>query len=186
LAGLGILGLCMIAVRNGTVSSPERSVFRSINDLPAWMYRVLWIFQQFGNVVVALVVVVVIALALRRWRLAVAAVVVVVLKLGLERLVKKIVERQRPATSIGHIHARGVVSQHGLSFVSGHSVMVTALALVLTPALRGRWRIVPWAIVVLNGVARIYVGAHNPLDVVGGAGLGLFIGGLVNAAISPD
>jgi membrane-associated phospholipid phosphatase len=32
-------------------------------------------------------------------------------------------------------------------------------------------------VVVLNGVGRVYVGAHNPLDIVGGAALGLVIGG---------
>jgi len=39
--------------------------------------------------------------------------------------------------------------------------------------------------VVLNGVARIYVGAHNPLDVLGGAGLGLLIGGILNVFVAP-
>jgi membrane-associated phospholipid phosphatase len=29
----------------------------------------------------------------------------------------------------------------------------------------------------------VYVGAHNPLDVVGGVGLGLVIAGVLNAAL---
>jgi membrane-associated phospholipid phosphatase len=41
---------------------------------------------------------------------------------------------------------------------------------------------VPWVIVVAVAVARVYPGAHNPLDVDGGAGLGLCIGGLLNLA----
>jgi undecaprenyl-diphosphatase len=32
------------------------------------------------------------------------------------------------------------------------------------------------------GVARIYLGAHNPLDVVGGLGVGLAVGGALNLA----
>jgi len=44
---------------------------------------------------------------------------------------------------------------------------------------------VPWVVVALNGLARMYVGAHNPLDVLGGFGLGLLIAGLVNAVLLP-
>jgi membrane-associated phospholipid phosphatase len=51
--------------------------------------------------------------------------------------------------------------------------------------LRGHWKLVPWVFVVLNGVARVYVGAHNPLAVIGGAGLGLVIGGLLNVLVAP-
>ncbi len=69
--------------------------------------------------------------------------------------------------------------------MSGHAVLGAAVATVLMPVLPGRWRLLPWVFVLLNGIARIYVGAHNPLDVVGGIGLGVFIGGLINAVLAP-
>ena len=49
---LVVLVLSMVAVRNGSVSDVERSVFRAVNDLPAALYPVLWPFQQLGAVLV--------------------------------------------------------------------------------------------------------------------------------------
>jgi len=183
LGALAILAVCAVIADNGRVGSVEEAVFRAINDLPGWLYPVLWPFQQLGNLLVALVAGLVVALALGEWKVAVAVVAAVVLKLVCEKAVKEIVQRSRPGTSIGDITSRGDVSAAGLSFVSGHAVIVTAVAGLLTPILPRRWKWVPWAIVVLNGVTRIYVGAHNPLDIVGGVGVGLVIAGLLNAIL---
>jgi len=178
--GLVILGLGMIAVRNGTVSGFEESIFHAINDLPQALYPLLWPFQQAGAVLVGPAVALV-AFVLGYRRLAAAALVVTVMKLVLERVVKAMVTRERPGTSIGpDIHMRGAVSATGESFVSGHAVLIAALASIVTPYLRGRWKVVPWILVGLVLVARVYVGAHNPLDVVCGAALGVAIGGAAN------
>lgn len=184
--GFVVLGVCGLVVRDGEVGGPERRVFRAFNnDLPEWLYRALWPFQQFGNLIVALVLVLVVALIYRNWRLAVAGVAAVVLKLALEDLVKAVVERSRPGTTIGDIQSRGDVPLAGLSFVSGHAVITAAIAGLVAPVLPARWRWVPWVLVALNGVARIYVGAHNPLDIVGGIGAGLLIAGVLNAVLLP-
>jgi membrane-associated phospholipid phosphatase len=57
------------------------------------------------------------------------------------------------------------------------------VAVLLTPILPGRWKLVPWVVVALNAFTRVYVGAHNPFDVVGGIALGLVIAGLLNAVL---
>ncbi len=177
LAGLVVLVASALVARNGRVGPAERSVFNAINGLPDWLYRPLWIFQQFGNLVVALLVVLVVAALLRRADLAAAAVVAVVAKLVLERVVKSVVERSRPGTTVADAILRGEVSVGGLSFVSGHATITVAMATALTAVVPRRWWAVVWLVVLLNGFTRIYVGAHNPLDIVGGAGLGLVIGG---------
>ncbi|MCU1381073.1 MAG: superfamily protein [Acidimicrobiales bacterium] len=178
--GVAVLGLGMLAVRDGSVSGTEESVFHAINDLPQALYPLLWPFQQLGNVVVGPIVAAV-AAALRHFRLAVAVLVATAGKLVLERVVKAMVTRERPATSIGSdVHRRGDVSIRGESFVSGHAVLVAALAMLVSPYLHGRWKAVLWSCVGLVMVARVYVGAHNPLDVLCGAALGLAIGGVLN------
>jgi undecaprenyl-diphosphatase len=167
-------------VHAGKVSGIEKSVFHAVNDLPGALYPVLWPFQQLGVLVVGLIVAVV-ALVLRKYRLAIAAVLVTVLKLAAERAVKAIASRQRPGTSIGgRVHLRGDVHAAGESFVSGHAVLIAALAGIVTPYLPGRWKVVPWVLVGAVMITRVYVGAHNPLDVVGGAALGIALGGVAN------
>src|SRR5690606_12902190 len=131
-------------VRDGTVPDWERRIFDAVNGLPDWLYPALWPFQQLGALAVAPVLALV-ALVLRRRRLALAIMVALVAKLVLERVVKLIVTRERPGTSIGAgADLRGDVSAAGESFVSGHAVLVTAIAGVIAPRLPERWRVVPW------------------------------------------
>ena len=63
--------------------------------------------------------------------------------------------------------------------MSGHSAVAVALATVASPFLGRRARRVAWTLAGLVCVARIYVGSHLPLDVVGGAALGWAAGALV-------
>jgi glycosyltransferase 2 family protein len=178
--GLGVVAAGMLAVHSGQVPAWERSTFHAVNGLPEGLYPVLWPFQQIGNVVVGPLLALG-ALLWRRYRLAGALLVASVLKLGGERVVKSLVSRQRPGTSIGtDVHTRGDVHATGESFVSGHAVMVAALACLIVPYLPRRWRPVPWVLVALVMVARVYVGAHNPLDVLCGAALGVAIGSALN------
>jgi undecaprenyl-diphosphatase len=181
--GLVVVVVGGLVASGGAVPSWEEAVFRRVNDLPGALYPLLWTVQQLGAVVAAPVVALV-ALVLRKWWLALAAMIVIVAKLAAERTVKALVTRQRPATSIGSdITVRGDVKLTGASFVSGHTIVVAALAAVITPYLPPAWRPVPWVLVVFVAVARVYVGAHNPLDVVCGAALGAALGVAIDLAV---
>jgi undecaprenyl-diphosphatase len=162
-----------VIVADGRVGPIERAAFHAVNGLPDWLYRPMLAFQYLGVLAMPLVVAAG-ALAFRRWRLAAALVLVVPFKLALERVVKLLVERERPGTTVPDAILRGV-HPAGLSFVSGHAIITFAIAGLLALVLPRRWAVVAFALATLNAVARVYLGAHNPLDVVGGAAVGLAI-----------
>jgi membrane-associated phospholipid phosphatase len=182
LGGLGILAGCASVAHSGTVGNAEQQVFEAINGLPDALSPVMNGAQFVGIVIVGPIAALV-ALLLRRYRLALAAILVTAGKLASERVMWRVVRRQRPGVTEPNAIVRAGTATRGLSFVSGHVILVTGLAWIVTPYLHGRWRIVPWAIVATVGVARIYLGAHNPLDVLGGIGLGLAVGGAANLIV---
>jgi undecaprenyl-diphosphatase len=137
--------------------------------------------MQLGN---ALVVPASAAVAafLRRWRLAAELLLAGAGTYLLAKVVKGIVPRGRPNGLLSDVVIRGAEA-HGRGYISGHAATLTALAAVAWPWLGRRGRI---AVVVLVGVVcltRVYVGAHLPLDVVGGAALGLAVAGAVRLVL---
>jgi len=185
LVGLGVIVLCGLVARDGTVGALELAVFHAINGLPDLLSPPARAAQLLGIIGVGPSIAA-IAAVLRRWRLALACLLVTIGKLFAERLVWQLVQRSRPGTTIPDAIVRGDTPAGGVSFVSGHVVLLTGLAWVATPYLHGRWRVVPWAIVALVSFARIYLGAHAPLDVVGGVALGLVAGGAVNLLVGVE
>ncbi len=182
LIGVLIVVGCALVARSGEVGPTERVVFEAINGLPDFLRWPLWAFQLAGLIGLPLVIALG-ALVLRNWRLAIASVALVPLKLYVERsVVKQLVERERPGQTQIDPNLRDVPAA-GNSFPSGHAMVAFALATMLTPYLGRTWRVVVWALAVLNSFARVYLGAHNPLDVVAGAGLGLLLGGVLTFII---
>ena len=178
---LAVVIACAVIVADGRVGPAERAVFHAINGLPGWLYRPMLVAQYLGVLVVPLIVAAG-ALAFRRWRLAAALVLVVPVKLAAEKVPKLLVERERPGTTVPDAILHGVPSA-GLSFTSGHAIITFAIAGLLALVLPLRWGIVAFVLATLNAVARVYLGAHNPLDVVGGAAIGLAIAAVLDLAL---
>jgi undecaprenyl-diphosphatase len=97
------------------------------------------------------------------------------------KVLKDTIQRGRPGELLDHVNLRES-DLDGQGYVSGHTTIAFALGTVLTPLLPGRWRWVPFAIASGVGFARVYYGAHLPLDVLGGAGLGILCGLVVSVA----
>jgi undecaprenyl-diphosphatase len=178
LAGLALTVVASLGALDGIVSGPERAVFRALNGLPGWLERPMWALQLLG-VLITPVVFAAVLLVTRRWRPALALLLLVPLKLIAEReVLKKLVERQRPGQNEPGAVLRDVPPA-GLSFPSGHAIVVAAMVVILWPYLGRTGRVIATLLALGAGVARIYLGAHNPLDVVAGFGLGLLLGGLL-------
>ena len=173
-AAATVLLLTALAADASSVSGAEDGTFRLLNRLPELPFAPVWLLMQAGNVA-AVAVAAAGALAARRPRLAAGLATASVLAYVGAKLVKQVVNRGRPSVLLDDVEIHGAAA-HGLGFVSGHAAVAVALAVVAFPYLgrRGRWLAAGLAAFV--AVARVYVGAHLPLDVVGGAALGLLAG----------
>jgi undecaprenyl-diphosphatase len=87
----------------------------------------------------------------------------------LTEIVRFFYHSPRPFSVLGFVP---LISEVGWSFPSGHMAWFFALSLVVW-YLNRTWGWWFFALSVLMGVARIYVGVHWPLDIVAGAVVGL-------------
>lgn len=177
-AGLGLLGLSTLVLHDAagdSVPGWEIDVFEAINDLPGWLRWPVWPVMQLGNFWMVVGGSAVAYAITRRWRPALAVATAVLLAWVLAKLVKRVIDRGRPGDLLEAVQIREE-GLHGKGFVSGHTAIAFAVATVLTPLLPGRWRWLPFTLAGAVGFARMYYGAHLPLDIVGGAGLGVLSG----------
>jgi membrane-associated phospholipid phosphatase len=173
-----VLILTALPIDANEVSDLEAEAFYVLNDLPGTLYWPVWGVMQLGNLVVVPVATIT-ALAFRRFRLAGALAISGSLVWLLAKVIKVIVERGRPAQLISDVvlrHAPAV----GKGYVSGHAAVALALATVASPYLGRRARLLVWLLAALVCAARVYVAAHLPLDVIGGAAFGCAVGSAVN------
>jgi membrane-associated phospholipid phosphatase len=179
--GLGLLILGVIPALAADVPWLEERAFRLVNDTVTLPFAAVWVVMQLGNFVV-IPVAAVVAAAFRKFRLAAGLLVGGVLSYEAARIVKQIVTRGRPGALLQEVNLRDA-PKAGLGYVSGHAAVVTFIAVLVWPYLSrwARWTVGVLAVLVC--LARVYVGAHLPLDVVGGAALGLAVAAVVRLLI---
>ncbi|WP_138759824.1 phosphatase PAP2 family protein [Modestobacter altitudinis] len=179
--GAALLVLVSLPVHPDSVSAAETAVFRALNATTVLPFVLVWPVMQLGNVVVVPCAAAV-AAAFRRWRLAAGLLLAGAAVYLLAKQVKGVVPRGRPDGLLSDVVVRGAAAL-GRGYVSGHAAVVTSLLVVAWPWLGRRARIGCSALVAAVCLARVYVGAHLPLDVVGGAALGLAVAGGVRLVL---
>jgi undecaprenyl-diphosphatase len=109
----------------------------------------------------------------RRWGPLWLTVIAVALADWSATGIKALVDRERPSSHYAEPKTL-VAAPHDASFPSGHAATSFAAATVLSLAFP---RFAPALFVLAAAVAfsRVYVGVHYPLDVLGGAVLGVLV-----------
>jgi membrane-associated phospholipid phosphatase len=182
--GLGVAGLLATtgAVHRDRVSATEAGAFRAVNGLPDALYPPAWVVMQLGAFGA------VPATAAAAWRAGDRDLAARLLLGGtgawaMAKVVKQVVRRPRPADLLPGIRGRGRDAA-GLGYLSGHAAVAVALGAAALPRLDPAARALTLTAVPLVGLTRLYVGAHLPLDIAGGAALGLAAAAAADLALA--
>jgi undecaprenyl-diphosphatase len=182
-----VFGAAGWVARRPVLDDREAQAFNAVNALPDSLHPPVWVLMQAGSLGGAL------ALSLLGGRLLGRRTGVTMAAAGTAvwagaKVVKHGFKRARPAGHIDDLNIRGPEAS-GLGFPSGHAAVAMTLATVAAPSLSPLVRTMTYTAATKVGLARVYVGAHLPADIIGGAGLGYAIGTIATAiedAISGD
>ncbi len=139
---------------------------------PKWLDRLMWLATQLGNMGTAFLSAALFFL-LNYHRLAAEVIFGTLTLWLLVEIIKSLTDRARPFLTLEATRVIGW-RELGRSFPSGH----TAQTFFLMTLFSHRFQlgiggtVAVYAIALLVGLTRMYVGAHYPRDVIGGAVLG--------------
>ncbi|MBI2009218.1 phosphatase PAP2 family protein [Candidatus Saccharibacteria bacterium] len=102
--------------------------------------------------------------------------------------IKNFVERGRPVDFLGNVNSREVFAGGSFGFTSGHAAVAATIVAYTLVYLPKGWRIASIAVLGIVAIGRLYVSAHFPLDIIGGAALGVAVASAINFifGVSPD
>jgi membrane-associated phospholipid phosphatase len=182
IAAIVLVSTALLAERG--VYGWEVAIFQAVNGLPDSLRPLLWVLNQYGTAI-TIPVATAIALAFRKWTLAVSLAISGVAVYFLAKLIKEYVARGRPSALVENVVERETFSPSSLGYPSGHAAVAWAITIIVLAHLGRPWQIVAIALAIVVPVSRMYVAAHLPLDLIGGAALGVLVASVVNLLLIP-
>jgi undecaprenyl-diphosphatase len=187
---IAVLAISSVLVSDQRYLRGEVALFEAVNGWPRWIGAPLEVVNHLGTLGAAIVVVAVVAVATvplgPRPTLAVA--LTALLAWRLDDVLKELIERPRPDVVLDDAIVRDTTAT-GFGYPSGHCTIAFALTAVLlalfAPRLPmwARWLL--WVPAIGVALARMYLGVHWPMDTLGGAALGIAIGGVSWLVLAP-
>ena len=182
MVAVGILVGTTAAAKRG-VPSWEHRTYKAINGLPDALAPFAWPPMQFGSLISPFVLG---AIAYRRNRRPEPAAFIIAAGFAAwitAKGMKKLVGRGRPHDFDSETNLRLWTEIDGsLGFVSGHAAVAMATAGIIHRYVSPGLGAAAYGVAALVGFSRIYAGAHLPIDVLGGAALGVLVSETVVAS----
>ena len=170
-------------IRRDEVAAGEQAVFRCVNDLPDRLYPPVWLVMQAGTIAGYMPVAAAAAAVAGRRSLAGRLLAGGVGTWLLAKVVKRAHRRPRPTALIARTHCRGQGGDRAGAMCPAIAGIATALAVTAWPELGPVTRAAAVVAVPVVATSRMYVGAHPPFDILGGAALGLALEGAIGIGL---
>ncbi|HUP26563.1 MAG TPA: flippase-like domain-containing protein [Candidatus Limnocylindrales bacterium] len=166
---------CLQVLSKGLFDSVERPMFEYVNSLPHGLHGLMSAITQFGGLG-SLVLWMGAAWYLINKRGALSVAFTGVLAWTLAKVAKVLIARGRPGDLLSHVYLFKGEAFGGYGFPSGHATFSAACAAILYYQVPAKYRKYLLLVVLSVGISRMYLGAHFPLDIVGGWALGALVG----------
>lgn len=166
------------AVSNGLFDSYEVPLFNAINRLPDFLSPLFYTMTQFGGFW-SLAIWFALGWYLVNRRAGLTVLYAGFLGYVISKYTKVSAGRGRPGDLLTEINFFSPEQFTGYGFPSGHATLAATCVAVLYYQVAPKYRKYLLLIVFMVGISRMYLGAHLPLDIVGGWALGAAVGSLI-------
>lgn len=154
----------------------DNTLFYAINGLSNPILDVILIpITYFGSVIIWILAIIIFWIKKDK-KLSIHLLYALIVSSFLSLLLKSIFMRPRPLGNLREYLPIEVGEDY--SFPSGHAMNAFAGATILSDFYK-KYKILFYALAILTGISRIYIGAHYPLDVLYGSIIGILIGSIV-------